>query len=229
MTRILGGEESATLRDHLLRQLDGLQSIEDITNWAQQSISAKNKLMASDALLVEVNFGLKLAEYDSASNDPPREQPETAQTFEEPAGHQSPEAITPEATAHKEFSTRRRPVAAKTIRVRDKDHRRFVSLHPCLICGRSPADAHHLRFAQPSTLGRKVSDEFTVPVCRVHHRELHRHGDESAWWGRMNIDPLPVALRLWQHSRPNGKSGSNSSLDSGDESLAPLLIELRSQ
>jgi hypothetical protein len=48
-----------------------------------------------------------------------------------------------------------------------------------------------------------VSDEFTVPVCRVHHRELHRSGDEAAWWQKLNIDPLPVALRLWQHTRLN--------------------------
>jgi hypothetical protein len=46
-----------------------------------------------------------------------------------------------------------------------------------------------------------VSDEFTVRVCRVHQRELHRSGDEAAWWQKLNIDPLPVALRLWQHSQ----------------------------
>jgi hypothetical protein len=50
-----------------------------------------------------------------------------------------------------------------------------------------------------------VSDEFTVPVCRVHHRELHRSGDETAWWRLLNIDPLPVALKLWQQSRADGE------------------------
>ena len=49
-----------------------------------------------------------------------------------------------------------------------------------------------------------MSDEFTVPVCRIHHRELHRSGDEAAWWRKLNIEPLPVALRLWQHTRLNG-------------------------
>src|SRR5262249_8859406 len=53
-------------------------------------------------------------------------------------------------------------------------------------------------------LGYRVSDEFTVPVCRIHHRELHRSGDEAAWWQKLNIDPLPVALRLWQRTRLNG-------------------------
>jgi hypothetical protein len=50
-----------------------------------------------------------------------------------------------------------------------------------------------------------VSDEFMVPVCRVHHRELHRSSNEAAWWRKLNIDPLPVALRLWQQSRTEGE------------------------
>jgi len=71
-----------------------------------------------------------------------------------------------------------------------------------------PSDPHHLTFIQPRALGRRVSDEFTVPVCRVHHRELHRSGDEAAWWRRLNIDPLPVALKLWQHTRADGELAS---------------------
>lgn len=73
----------------------------------------------------------------------------------------------------------------------------------CLVCGRTPSDAHHLTFTQARALGHRVSDEFTVPVCRVHHRELHRAGDEAAWWHKLNVNPLPVALRLWQHTRLN--------------------------
>jgi hypothetical protein len=71
-----------------------------------------------------------------------------------------------------------------------------------LICGRCPADAHHLRFAQSRALGRKVSDEFTVPLCRGHHREIHRHGDEAAWWAKLGIEPLDVATSLWRESHP---------------------------
>ena len=106
----------------------------------------------------------------------------------------NPKATQPPTSPSNKTRIRRGRVAAKTIRLRDKDHRKFVSTQPCVVCGRSPADAHHLRFAQPRALGRKVSDEFTVPVCRVHHRELHRHGDEAAWWQRIKIDPLPIAL-----------------------------------
>ena len=93
----------------------------------------------------------------------------------------------------------------KTVRLRDKDHRKFVLRQPCLVCGRVPSDPHHLTFTQPHALGRRVSDEFIVPVCRGHHRELHRSGDETAWWGKLNIDPLPVALRLWQQTRGDGE------------------------
>ena len=93
----------------------------------------------------------------------------------------------------------------KTVRLRDKDHRKFVLRQPCLVCGRVPSDPHHLTFTQARALGRRVSDEFTVPVCRLHHRELHRSGDEAAWWQKLNIDPLPVALGLWQHTRTDGE------------------------
>jgi hypothetical protein len=86
--------------------------------------------------------------------------------------------------------------------VRDKEHRKFVSSQACLICGRQPSDPHHLRSAQPRALGRKVSDEFTVPLCRIHHREVHRGGDEPAWWNRFAVDPYLVAAALWAQTRP---------------------------
>jgi hypothetical protein len=86
-------------------------------------------------------------------------------------------------------------------RLRDKKHLKFVSSQPCLVCGRSPADAHHLRFTQPRAMGRKVSDEFTVPLCRTHHRDNHRFGDEAAWWNRAKINPVEVARKLWTTTR----------------------------
>jgi hypothetical protein len=53
---------------------------------------------------------------------------------------------------------------------------------------------------QPRALGRKVSDEFTVPLCRVHHRELHGVGGEAEWWEKVKIDPLDDAQGLWQRT-----------------------------
>jgi hypothetical protein len=89
-------------------------------------------------------------------------------------------------------------------RYRDRAHLKFVASQPCLRCERQPAEPHHLRFVQPRALDRKVSDEYAVPLCRTHHREVHRQGDEAAWWASAGIDALAVAHRLWKHSRLNG-------------------------
>ncbi|MBR1254939.1 DUF968 domain-containing protein [Bradyrhizobium sp. AUGA SZCCT0240] len=90
----------------------------------------------------------------------------------------------------------------ETKRQRDRQHLRFVASHPCLVCGREPCDPHHLRFAQPRGLGQKVSDEFTVPLCRAHHRELHRASKEVNWWTSLGIDPMVSAQSLWLLSHP---------------------------
>ena len=87
-------------------------------------------------------------------------------------------------------------------RIRDRDHIRHVIKQACLICGRRPSDPHHLRFAQSRALGRKVSDEFTVPLCRAHHREVHRCGDEGLWWQNTGTDPLVAARTLWLETHP---------------------------
>ncbi len=83
-------------------------------------------------------------------------------------------------------------------RVRDKEHLRFVASQPCLVCGRSPGHAHHIRFAQPRAMGRKVSDEWTVPLCATHHRSLHTVGDEEKWWKERGINPIIHAEQLWR-------------------------------
>jgi hypothetical protein len=85
----------------------------------------------------------------------------------------------------------------KPTRRRNKAHLAFVAAQPCLVCRRLPCDAHHLRFAEPRALGRKVSDEFTVPLCREHHHQLHRNGNEMAWWANLRIAPIEVARELW--------------------------------
>jgi hypothetical protein len=89
-------------------------------------------------------------------------------------------------------------------RYRDRAHLQVVAAQPCLVCGRTPSDPHHLRFMQPRAMGRRVSDEFAVPLCRTHHRALHRYGDEAAWWKSAGIDAVTIAQRLWQHTRLNG-------------------------
>jgi hypothetical protein len=113
--------------------------------------------------------------------------------------------LAPASTQIQDVSPTKIDKSALTIseprRLRDKAHLKFVASQPCLVCGRSPADAHHLRFTQPRAMGLKVSDEFTVPLCRVHHRDNHNSGDEVAWWERRAIDPLATSRMLWISTR----------------------------
>jgi hypothetical protein len=100
------------------------------------------------------------------------------------------------------------PISAPR-RVRDKEHLRYVASQPCIICGRSPGHAHHLRFAQPRALGRKVGDNWTVPLCATHHRALHSVGDEERWWKEKGIDPIVHAVRLWWDTKHGGVEHKN--------------------
>ena len=104
-----------------------------------------------------------------------------------------------------ESENRYRPKVDKSVltlsepkRIRSKEHLRFVAQQPCVICGRTPSQAHHVRYAQPKGLALKVSDEFTVPLCTIHHSENHATGDERRWWRQRKINPLPVARALWR-------------------------------
>jgi hypothetical protein len=93
-------------------------------------------------------------------------------------------------------------------RYRNREHLRYVAQQACLVCGRKPSDPHHLGFTQPRALGRKVSDEFAVPLCRGHHRAVHRSRDERAWWRQAGIDPIKVARRLWKATHGMGERRS---------------------
>ena len=184
-------EQSAKLRDALIAELKRIGSPDDAAVWARRNLAAKNTLTAADANAVEHAFAERLSTIDQAEPGPTA--PER--------GPPSPGAGTELGRELAMSDHRSRPVLQKEIRFRDKEHRKFVARQPCLVCGRAPSDPHHLRFAQPRALGRRVSDEFTVPLCRAHHRELHRRGDEAAWWQVIKIDPMPLALRLWQQTR----------------------------
>ena len=103
---------------------------------------------------------------------------------------------------------------AEPKRLRDKAHLKFVASQSCLVCGRQPSDPHHLRFAQPRAIGLKVSDEFTVPLCRGHHRQLHQIGNEVAWWEDLQINALEIARGLWEQTHPASAGGPNFQADS---------------
>jgi DNA recombination protein Rad52 len=89
-------------------------------------------------------------------------------------------------------------------RVRDPDHLAYVRSLPCLVCARTPSEPHHLRFAQPRGLSSKPSDEWTVPLCLLHHRALREAGSEERWWAEQHLDAKAEAERLWRqrHTPP---------------------------
>jgi hypothetical protein len=201
--------ESAKLRDRLLAELPDLADGDAAASWAHKWLPEKNRLLVTDAIEVEKAFQTRLEVYGS---------PPTHAQLEATGALACAPAITPQPTADKadpvtQGRAQKRTPRSKGIdksvlvlpeprRLRDRAHVRFVAQQPCLVCGRQPSDAHHLRFAQSRALGRKVSDEFTVPLCRGHHRELHRHGDEVTWWGNMGIDASHEARQLWRSTHP---------------------------
>ncbi len=228
---ILTSDQSVELRDGLLGELIAISSVEQATDWARKSLPAKNTLAVADAEVVEQAFERRLPQLgetaDAEAELPPfqgkgsGESPGQIQTTNELEAQ-------PQAGPPAEFGTQQAnqlvssgpveptkaapheppPGIDKSVlaisepkRHRNKEHLRFVAQQPCLICARTPSDPHHLRFAQPRALGRKVSDEFVVPLCRTHHRALHRVGHEPDWWKATGIDPLEVASKLWRQSR----------------------------
>lgn len=207
---VLCGEQSADLRDRLVDEIATLASWENATAWAKGALATKNRLTGDDAKAVEQAFEGRLsalpqttgAETEDALNpqggslhESRQPQPRTNPSSAEVAPRTAPEDEEP-GRVDKSVLTHGAPR-----RYRSRDHIRFVAHRPCLVCGRKPSDPHHLRFVQPRALGRKASDEFTVPLCRIHHREVHQAGDERAWWMAADIDPLRIARALWRKSR----------------------------
>ena len=213
---VLGVQLSASLRESLIEQMAAISSADEAAAWAHRNLPAKNTLTAADAKIVEERFQAKLSAMgDSEDFHRATDGPIPSGTPDGQGPHQPPHAVAHQSVRGPDAGPNHKAVVrakqqsrsgemralGKPVRLRDKDHRKFVLRQPCLVCGRVPSDPHHLTFTQPRAMGRRVSDEFIVPVCRVHHRELHLSGDEAAWWRKLNIDPLPVALRLWQHTR----------------------------
>jgi hypothetical protein len=196
---VLTSEASARLRDQLVAEIADFKDEAELALWAHRKMPSKNSLTPDDARSLEGAYQLKLNGLNGeVHHDFQRPQvPSEAVTDTGPvmtikdgsAGPcdqpPTPDEVTPQC---------------KPMRHRNKAHLRFVAGQPCLICRRSPCDAHHLKFAQPRALGRKVSDEYTVPLCRDHHVELHRRGNERAWWASVQVSPIEVARELWEET-----------------------------
>jgi hypothetical protein len=212
----LGPDASAESRDRLLAELNDLGSGDDAATWAHRCLGQKNKLTEADAQRVEEAFQAKLATFaTSAADAMPSALAESERPLKLDLSNPSESNIRPQSKGvDKSVLTLPEPR-----RVRDRDHVKSVARQPCLVCGRRPSDAHHLRFVQRQALGRKASDEFTVPLCRGHHREIHRCGDEAAWWKKAGVDPTVNARTLWLKTHPLSTGSAN--LPVGPQSLQP--------
>jgi hypothetical protein len=201
----LDPEQSAALREKLLIEVGNITSVDLAAAWAREALTAKNSLTATDAKLVEDAFERRLSELPSSdaaasSNDDP-----SVPQIEAPQVLATTESTDPGQAKGIDKSIL---TVAAPRRYRNREHLRYVAQQACLVCGRKPSDSHHLGFTQPRALGRKVSDEFAVPLCRGHHRAVHRSRDERAWWRQADIDPIKVARRLWRETRGMGQQQS---------------------
>ncbi|WP_407192921.1 ERF family protein [Bradyrhizobium sp. STM 3566] len=204
---VLNETLSAELRERLLSQLGEVADDEGLLTWAKTSLPLKSTLVEADARLVEAAYRKR---FEAAGNP----EPNPAQHEDALSGEQLP--VKPQVVGE---ASEARASEAETQQTglafpkeppgkRSKAHLLFIREQPCLVCKRIPSDAHHIKFAQPRALGRKVSDEFTVPLCRLHHQALHRHGNERAWWANLQIAPLPLAQELWAASPVHGRADS---------------------
>ena len=217
---VLSPEESAALRDRLLGELAELQSSESAVSWAREALAAKNRLVVDDAKRLEEAFEQRLSAVSLPDDDMPQVSggaSKAAATGNEEVDRGSSHNGQKPAGIDKS-----KLAIGAPRRYRNREHLRYVARQPCLVCGRKPSDPHHLRFAQPRALGRKASDEFAVPLCRIHHRLVHRVGNEGAWWQEVGIDPIKAAGKLWKRTRldqpkPNSAKGPIGS----DEGEAP--------
>jgi hypothetical protein len=217
---VLNPEQSAKVRDKLLIEVTTLVSSDLTMEWARQGIVAKNQLTESDAKLVEAAFERRLAELASSDADAPAANHYSiapAETSARSVARTNPRDHDPAIGVDKSVLT----IAAPR-RYRNREHLRYVTKQPCLICGRKPSDPHHLRYMQPRALGRKASDEFAVPLCRVHHRAAHRASDERVWWTAAGIDPIKAAREFWKHTRESeGRPPSNAAVTAIEQGASP--------
>ena len=190
----LNPDQSAALREKLLTELGNINAL-----------TAKNSLSAADAKLVEDAFERRLSELPSSEAATPSNDDPSVPQVDRPQVIATAEGT--DAGQAKGIDKSILTVAAPR-RYRNREHLHYVAQQACLVCGRKPSDPHHLGFTQPRALGRKVSDEFAVPLCRGHHRAVHRSRDERAWWRQAGIDPIKVARRLWRETRGMGQRRS---------------------
>ena len=220
----LNPDQSAQLRTRFLAELGALGTADQLAEWAQRILPLKNTMTPEDANSIEEAFRSRMSaiEPELTSGEPGFGQLDSGTVLATQDEEAPKRRRRTKANQKNRVSSRERGSAVpapsdesgealrvdKSVltlneprRYRNRAHLEFVASQPCLLCERRPSDAHHLRFAQPSALGRRVSDEFTVPLCRSHHRALHRRGNEPEWWKENGIDPVEIAQKLWETTR----------------------------
>ena len=202
---ILDPEQSAALREKLLTEILNITSAYLAAAWARGALTAKNNLTAADAKLVEDAFERRLSDLPPSDGAAPSNDDFPVPQIEGAQVIAATERTDPGQVKGIDKSIL---AVAAPRRYRNREHLRYVAQQACLVCGRKPSDPHHLGFTQPRALGRKVSDEFAVPLCRGHHRAAHRSRDERAWWRQMGIDPIKVARRFWKQTHGMGQRRS---------------------
>jgi hypothetical protein len=209
---MLPPEASAELRDRLLAELKDIGDGDDAATWAHRRLGEKNGLTTADARCVDESFQGRLATIATRVAD---DEQMGGKAGKSSTPH-DPHSDEPKRNSRSAVIDKSGLALPEPRRLRDRDHVRFVAKQPCLVCGRRPSDTHHLRFAQSRALGRKVSDEFTVPLCRGHHREVHRYGDEAMWWRTAGIDPTEAARSLWLETHPLAIGADHPVVDAAD-------------
>jgi hypothetical protein len=178
------------------RRNQGIQNADDLAVWTHRRFAAKNTLETEDAEAVELAYSRSLKASHNDLDNLSGFDEKSSVLLPNPKGSEGATALDELAEKRGDGTQQKVMPLPKSARVRSKGHLQFVAAQPCLVCQRSPCDAHHIKFAEARALGRKVSDEFTVPLCRDHHRELHRHGNERAWWANVKLAPLEAARNL---------------------------------
>lgn len=89
------------------------------------------------------------------------------------------------------------------MKIRSPKHLEYVRSYPCIIndgkgnqCNGSPVVAHHLTHVKDKGgMGLKTGDEYTLPLCWLHHQTLHNMGEKS-FWEQWDVDEMLVVNNL---------------------------------
>ena len=228
---VLPSDQSARLRDSLIAELDGLQNADEAADWVYRNLPAKNTLTTDDARQVEARFQSKLAAIEEGrsgaeaakANDEAREAPSASEAegrIELVAvdGDGSAEGEQPPTPSHRTRRTSpncspRRP-RKSNLNDAASSPRRSACATRCIASSSpgspvsSAAERHRRRITfvlrSRARSGARSATNTPFPICRTHHRELHRYGDEVSWWAGVHVDPVPIALDLWGRSHTNG-------------------------